>query len=122
MALQTEPSYYANLPAGSPPPGVVPNLNDPQSRAMDAHIGMGICIGVTSVFVLLRMYVKLAVTHLWGWDDCGSFHAVSRSTLTVVGACLMGFVSHGHAFPSHLLLKVAMLGPDRRARCRVFYP
>ena len=77
MALQTDPSYHANLPAGSSPPGVVPNLNDPQSRAMDAYIGMGICIGVTSVFVVLRMYVKLGVTKSWGWDDCWSFHAVN---------------------------------------------
>jgi hypothetical protein len=21
------------------------------------------------VFVLLRLYVKLAITHMWGWDD-----------------------------------------------------
>ena len=63
-----------NLPAGVPPPGVIANLDDPQSRAMVGYIGIGISIGVALIFVLLRVYVKLAVTHLWGWDDCGSLH------------------------------------------------
>ena len=121
-ALQMDPSYYGNLPAGVPPPGVVPNLDDPQSRAIDAYIGMGICIGITSVLVLLRVYVKLAITHLWGWDDCEFFDMISHSTLTFVGACLMGFVSRGPRHPISYSLMMAMLGPNRRARCRVFYP
>lgn len=69
MAQSTDPSYYANLPAGIPPPGVTANLDHPESRAIEAHIGMGVCIGVTLVFLLLRIYVKLAVAHMWGWDD-----------------------------------------------------
>lgn len=67
-----DPSYYANLPAGAPPPGVTSDFNHPHSRAIEAHIGMGICMGVTLIFVLLRAYVKLGITHQWGWDDCES--------------------------------------------------
>lgn len=102
MAQRMDPSYYANLPAGSPPPGVIPNFDHPQSRAFEVHTGMGICIGVTSVLVLLRVYVKLAVTHMWGWDDCESSEAVYGSKLTAIGACLIGFVSQGLVFPSPL--------------------
>lgn len=72
-------SDYANLPAGAPPPGVVPNFDHPPTRVIEAHIGMGICIGVTLVFVMLRLYVKLAITHTWGWDDCESFECFDRS-------------------------------------------
>lgn len=61
---------YVDLPASAPPPGVVPNFDHPQSRALEAHVGMGICIGITFIVVILRIYVKLAITHMWGWDDC----------------------------------------------------
>ena len=81
MAQQMSPMDYANLPAGPPPPGVMPNFAHPQSRAYQAHIGMGVCIGVTSIFVVLRMYVKLAVTHKWGWDDCESFARAAGSSV-----------------------------------------
>lgn len=72
MLQQTDPSYYANLPAGAPPPGVIPNFNHPPTRAIEAHIGMGVCIGITSILIVLRIYTKLAVTHMWGLDDCES--------------------------------------------------
>lgn len=61
---------YSNLPAGAPPLGVKSNFDHAKSRAIDAHVTMGIFIVLTTIFVLLRVYVKLAVTHMWGWDDC----------------------------------------------------
>lgn len=68
---------YSNLPAGAPPPGVIPNFDHAKSRAIDAHVAMGICIGLTTIFLLLRVYVKLAVTNMWGWDDCKLFFFLS---------------------------------------------
>jgi hypothetical protein len=68
---------YFNIPARPPPPGVTSNFDHPQSRAIAAHIGMGICIGITSVLIILRVYVKLTVTKLWGWDDCKGCHTAS---------------------------------------------
>ena len=64
---------YANVPALAPPPGVVPNFHNPPSRAGEMRIGMGLCIGITSVLVVLRFYVKFAITHTPGWDDCKFF-------------------------------------------------
>lgn len=69
-------SSYANLPLGQPPPGIISNFDHAPSRAIEAHIGMGICIGITLVFVLLRFYVKLAITQKWGWDDCEPFNNI----------------------------------------------
>ena len=60
---------YANLPAGPPPVGVLPNFDNPATRDTEIYVGMGICIGITTIFVTLRLYVKLAITHMWGWDD-----------------------------------------------------
>lgn len=98
-----DPSSYANLPAGPPPPGVVPNFDHPQSRAIDVYVGMGVCIGITSILIILRVYVKLAVTHMWGWDDCEFFLVFQDWMLTALGACLIGFVSCSHVFSSQLL-------------------
>ena len=64
---------YANVPALAPPPGVVPNFHNPPSRAGEMRIAMGLCIGITSVLVVLRFYVKFAITHTLGWDDCKFF-------------------------------------------------
>ena len=70
MAQQTGSlDYAAHLPATTPPEGVVPNFDNPVTRDTEIYVGMGICIGITVVFVTLRLYVKLAVTHMWGWDD-----------------------------------------------------
>ena len=60
---------YASLPVGNPPPGVISNFDHPPSRAVVEYVGIGVCLGVTLVFVLLRIYVKVARTRAWGWDD-----------------------------------------------------
>ena len=85
-------SKYANLPAGTPPPGVVANFDNPPSRAHELYIGMGICITVAAVLLALRMYAKLVVTHTSGWDDCKNHHLMIIRMLTAVVACSMGFV------------------------------
>lgn len=46
MAQQIDPSFYANLAAGAPPPGVISNFDHPESRAVDAHVGMGYASGL----------------------------------------------------------------------------
>ena len=75
---------YANLPAGKPPPGVISNFDSPESQAIILYVGVGVSLGITLVFMLLRVYVKLAVTRSWGWDDGESLHEFllfSRSSL-----------------------------------------
>lgn len=60
---------YTNIAAGRPPPGVISNFDNPPTQATILYVGVGICLGVTLTFLLLRIYVKLAVTRAWGWDD-----------------------------------------------------
>ena len=85
-------SKYANLPIGTPPPGVVANFDNPPSRAHELYIGMGICITVAAVLLALRMYAKVVVTHTSGWDDSEIHHMILTQTLTVIVACSIGFV------------------------------
>ena len=121
-----DPSYYANLPADAPPPGVVSNFDHPDSRAIAAHIGMGICMGVTLIFVILRAYVKLAITHLWGWDDCESFDILRNIERELRGVPRGLYIRIRKA----LVYSITILGPfltvpttdtDRSTRCGLLY-
>ena len=67
-------SKYANLPAATPPPGVVANFVNPSSRAHDIYVGLGLCLAVSTLTLALRIYVKFIVTHSPGWDDCETHH------------------------------------------------
>lgn len=118
-------SDYANLPAGAPPPGVMPNFDHPATRAIEAHIGMGICIGVTLVFVVLRLYVKLAITHMWGWDDCESFESFHRLFAENANGDRCLYIGIRKVF-AHLVIAVTLTvlikGTDRGTRSRSLYP
>ena len=93
MADQMSPVDYANLPAGNPPAGVLPNFEHPQTRDMDLYVGIGLCIGITMVFIILRLYVKLCITQLWGWDDGMSPTSTCRHMMLMsIVACVTGFV------------------------------
>ena len=95
MAQVRDSSYFVTPFVSPPPPGVTPNYHDPQSRTIEAHIGMGVCIGIAAVLVVLRIYIKLAVkTQTWGWDDCESSRWSLVLILTAEGACLTGFVRY----------------------------
>ena len=60
---------HAVVSAAIPPDGVLPNFVNPTTRDTEMYVGIGVCIGLTLIFVPLRLYVKLVVTHMWGWDD-----------------------------------------------------
>ena len=85
-------SKLANLPAATPPPGVVLNFNNPPSRAHEMYTGLGICLAVSTFFLALRMYAKFMVTHSLGWDDCETHPSIIIRKLTAIVACSIGFV------------------------------
>ena len=57
-------------PALQPPPGVLPNFNDPYNTDSTINGTLGICIAISSIFVLLRLYTKLYIIRKYGWEDC----------------------------------------------------
>ena len=60
----------SHVPALTPPPGVKPNFNNPESRAHATIIANGITTGVMLAFVVTRVYTKLAITKSFAWEDC----------------------------------------------------
>ena len=57
-------------PAGMPPKGVIPNLINPHSDAYQYYAVAGICTGLMTFLVLMRLYVRFLVTRTQWWDDC----------------------------------------------------
>lgn len=77
MTISTDPSIVKDLPpalldslpGGSPPPGVVPDFENPESR-VPAIVGVEAAFTAIALIVIsIRMYTKLAVMKAWKWDD-----------------------------------------------------
>lgn len=60
----------SSIAARPPPLGVKSNFDNPVTREFETHVSMGLCLGITLVFVLLRCYVRIALNKSWAWDDC----------------------------------------------------
>lgn len=70
----------SHIPALQPPQGVVPNFAHPKSRAHATIVGNGVATAIMMMFVISRMYTKLFVSKLFGWEDC-------TQTLLLVVCC-----------------------------------
>lgn len=62
----------SRTPAAAPPPGVVPNLDNPTDLSVVSIVIPSIMIFLTIVFVSGRLIQNLKVGKGWGLDDCRS--------------------------------------------------
>ena len=68
-ALQT----LLNGPAGLPPAGVTPNLeNPPRNLTSIFHVTATLTLSFTAVTVMIRIYTKRCVLRSMGYEDCRS--------------------------------------------------
>lgn len=59
-----------NGPAGSPPPGITPNFdNRSDINRLSANAILGICVGLSTLAVAIRTYVKLILLRSMAWED-----------------------------------------------------
>ena len=65
-----------NGPAGAPPPGMTPNLVNPPN--LDAIIipTLSLCITVTTIVVVIRLYSKLFLIRSIAYEDCKSSYII----------------------------------------------
>ncbi|KAH8589229.1 hypothetical protein B0O99DRAFT_692635 [Bisporella sp. PMI_857] len=56
-------------PSGKPPTGSVPNFHDPASMHIIILTVCGVMIALTSIFVALRLWAVMRVTHTMGIED-----------------------------------------------------
>ena len=98
MALNLPPGTdLSTIPAGIPPPGVIPNFVNPPSLA-PAVLGINITFMViTAIFVSARLTVNLTRKRKTGIDDC-KFTSESAARLkllliaVMVGFCGAAFI------------------------------
>ena len=70
LSLYPEGADLSKIPALDPPPGITSNFLDPVNRANITVIPCAGIVAVMILFVFLRMYTKIYITHSTGWDDC----------------------------------------------------
>jgi hypothetical protein len=66
-AMTMDPS---KLPAVPPPPGVVPNFNNPDNYKHHNIVLHTVVLTITSVAVLVRLYTRAIIKKKFGVDDC----------------------------------------------------
>lgn len=58
------------IPAMTPPQGVTPNFIHPDGILPLVHFTVGMCLGVSSLLLILRLYTRLLIIGSHGWEDC----------------------------------------------------
>lgn len=53
-----------------PPPGVIQNLEHPPTMQNWNLLCQVICLSLSTICVLIRMYTKIFITKSHGWEDC----------------------------------------------------
>ena len=59
-------------PAGSPPPGVIPNFVDPPSIYPQIIVTLVLTLSISTLALVIRTYTKLRVIKAWHLEDCTS--------------------------------------------------
>ncbi|KAL3431899.1 hypothetical protein BDV09DRAFT_198257 [Aspergillus tetrazonus] len=77
-SMVIDPSW----PAGTPPPGVVPNFDDPPSRKTTIIVLLAVFVPLMLFVVAARIYVRTRIVKIWGAED----------TTCILAAC--GSITH----------------------------
>ena len=83
-----------NGPAGSPPVGVIPNLNDPPDLDTYVILTISVCMTLATVAVLLRMYTKISITRSLAYEDCKWLCPISVMRLIPLDVIVLAWVSN----------------------------
>lgn len=67
MDLSTLPR---DTPALQPPPGITSNFDNPYNIKPEINAALGVCLGVSTVLVWLRLYTRFFIIKCHGWEDC----------------------------------------------------
>ena len=59
-----------DTPAMKSPEGVEPNFINPPSHDKANVILHTICLTLTTLFLMMRLYTRHYISHWVGWDDC----------------------------------------------------
>ncbi|KAM0803752.1 hypothetical protein BDR22DRAFT_696860 [Usnea florida] len=83
-STQPSPQQIQNEPALQPPLGVLPNFVNPPSFQASVDDLEGVFVSFMLVAVAIRIYVRIKITKLWGWDDYTCIAAAFGSLAHVI--------------------------------------
>lgn len=63
------PDEFGRIPAALPPPGVKSNFDNPEWIGDRVVITTAICFALSMVFVGLRLYTRVCISHAAGLED-----------------------------------------------------
>lgn len=69
MAAPNDSASLADLPAGKPPPGVIPNFAYPYTEGPTLIAVGGVFTALALIFVAVRIHTKLRLVGKWSPDD-----------------------------------------------------
>jgi hypothetical protein len=64
------PAQLAQIPAGVPPPGVIPNLTNPHSDGYVLITVGSVLMAIMFLFLAMRFYAKFMILRKFTPDDC----------------------------------------------------
>ena len=82
-----------NGPAGTPPVGVIPDLNDPPNLDTYVILTISTCMTLATVAVLLRMYTKILITRTLAYEDCKWICIIPVMLLIPLDVIVLAWVS-----------------------------
>ena len=68
--VQAKIQKLLNGPAGEPPAGVIPNLVDPPNLEATIIPILAVCLTISTLAVLVRLYSKLFLLRSVAYEDC----------------------------------------------------
>lgn len=64
------PSLLGILPSAPPPPGVVPDFENPQTLVPVILAVESVFTAIALIVFFIRIYTKSVILRSWKWDDC----------------------------------------------------
>ena len=64
-----ESQHASNQPLLPPPPGVTSNFTNPPAHGRLEIVVTSLLLGITAVFLLSRIYMKVYIVKNYTWDD-----------------------------------------------------
>ncbi len=58
-----------DMPAGVPPPGLIPNFTNPETRVSRIDVSAAVCLPLIIIFASFRLYAKAFIVKKRTWDD-----------------------------------------------------
>jgi len=66
--MEKVPGFW-DMPFGVPPPGVIPNFTDPETRVSRIDVSAAVCLPLIIIFASTRLYAKAIIVKRRSWDD-----------------------------------------------------